>query len=243
MNRGEPIVEQVPPVEKRERIRAAWLAAPGFYNPWLHLAVTSVGGIAIVLTGVVLVHHVQWSEIAFGVGLFVASNAAEWRMHRDLLHRRVPPFGLFYDQHTPQHHMVFVTDDMAIRDARELRLVLIPAWGIVAAFASLTPAMIAIWLGGNHNLACVFGIVTVGYVVSYEWLHLSYHLPPESFIGRRCLVRWLARHHAIHHDPRLMQRWNFNVTLPLWDLVRRTYVGDRERALHPGGSRQEAQRC
>jgi hypothetical protein len=28
-----------------------------------------------------------------------------------------------------------------------------------------------------------------------------------------------------------MQRFNFNVTLPLWDVVRRTYVRDREAAL------------
>jgi sterol desaturase/sphingolipid hydroxylase (fatty acid hydroxylase superfamily) len=35
-------------------------------------------------------------------------------------------------------------------------------------------------------------------------------------------VRALRRHHAVHHDPELMQRWNFNVTVPLWDLVRGT---------------------
>ena len=62
----------------------------------------------------------------------------------------------------------------------------------------------------------------MGYVVSYEWLHLSYHLPPESFIGRLWLVRVLKKHHATHHDPQLMQKWNFNVTIPLWDLVRGT---------------------
>jgi len=67
--------------------------------------------------------------------------------------------------------------------------------------------------------------------VIYEWLHLSYHLPPESWIGRRALIRILKRHHAIHHEPRLMQRWNFNVTLPLWDRVRGTYAKSREAAL------------
>ena len=25
------------------------------------------------------------------------------------------------------------------------------------------------------------------------------------------------RHHALHHDPKLMQKWNFNVSLPLWE--------------------------
>jgi len=64
-------------------------------------------------------------------------------------------------------------------------------------------------------------------VLSYEWLHLSYHLPPESRVGRLRPIRALCRHHALHHDPRLMQRWNFNVTVPFWDWVMRTtYKGD-----------------
>jgi len=28
---------------------------------------------------------------------------------------------------------------------------------------------------------------------------------------------WLRRHHAAHHDPRLMTRYNFNVTFPIAD--------------------------
>jgi len=58
--------------------------------------------------------------------------------------------------------------------------------------------------------------------VSYEWLHLSYHLPHDHLVGRSRIIRALRRHHTIHHDPRLMQRWNLNVTVPLWDVVMRT---------------------
>ncbi len=35
----------------------------------------------------------------------------------------------------------------------------------------------------------------------------------------RRIIRALRTHHARHHDPRLMQRWNFNVTVPLFDAV------------------------
>src|SRR5688572_33474569 len=37
-------------------------------------------------------------------------------------------------------------------------------------------------------------IFTMGYVVTYEWLHLSYHLPPSSFIGRLGVIRFMRRH-------------------------------------------------
>ena len=51
-------------------------------------------------------------------------------------------------------------------------------------------------------------------MVSYEVLHLCYHAPKDSFIGRLSLIRVLRAHHARHHDPRIMQRYNFNVTVP-----------------------------
>jgi sterol desaturase/sphingolipid hydroxylase (fatty acid hydroxylase superfamily) len=124
--------------------------------------------------------------------------------------------------------MIFVTDDMAIRATREFYLVLIPAYGIVAAGVGALPIPAALWLGfGLRNPALLFMATTMAYVVAYEWLHLSYHAPADSFVGRLALIRRLRRHHALHHAPELMQKWNFNVTVPLWDWVRRTiYRGD-----------------
>ena len=71
--------------------------------------------------------------------------------------------------------------------------------------------------------AALLGLATaMAYFVSYEWLHLAYHLPSSSRVFR---LPWLARlreHHRRHHDPRLMKRWNFNVTVPVFDLLHRT---------------------
>lgn len=217
-------VEEVLPLAKRDEVRTAWLAQVRWYNPWLHLGITSIFGLAAIGVAASLVHGLLWWQAAFGVGLFIFANATEWRIHKSLLHTRYRLTSVLYDRHTPLHHMVFVTDDMALRNASEFRLVLLPAFAIVAVFFGLAPVAAAIWFSGHHNLAAVFTVVTMGYVVSYEWLHLSYHLPPDSFIGRLPLLKMLRRHHALHHDPRLMQKWNFNVSLPLWDLVRRTYV-------------------
>jgi hypothetical protein len=226
-------LEQVLPVEERDRIRREAIAKRGkHYSPWLHLAVTSLFGLGAIAFAASLLHDVRWWELAAAAAFFLLSNASEWRIHRDVLHKRTRGATVLYDRHTPEHHMIFITDDMAIRSTAEFGLVLIPAYGIVLIFAGLLPLFGGIWLLGLHNLAALWCIVAMGYVVSYEWLHLSYHLPPSSFFGSLGVVRLLRRHHAIHHDPRLMQRWNFNVTLPLWDVVRRTYVRDREAALN-----------
>jgi sterol desaturase/sphingolipid hydroxylase (fatty acid hydroxylase superfamily) len=65
--------------------------------------------------------------------------------------------------------------------------------------------------------------MTVGsYTSFYEVTHLTYHLPKEHLLQRIGLIRWLSRHHARHHDQSLMAKWNFNVTVPLWDFLLRT---------------------
>jgi hypothetical protein len=209
---------------RRDELRARLVGGiPRWYNPWLHLAVPSLFGLGVLVACVSLLHGVRPVELLTIPATFLVINAGEWRIHRDLLHKRTPPMTVLYDRHTPEHHMIFVTDDMAIRSWREFYLVLIPAYGIVAAAFGALPFPLLLWFGfGLHNAALLFMAMTMAYVVAYEWLHLSYHLPSDSLIGRMRLIQLLRRHHAIHHAPELMQKWNFNVTIPLWDWVRRT---------------------
>lgn len=212
------------PSSRREELRARLVAEiPSWYSPWLHLAFPSLIGLGVMASCLWLVRDLRAVELLAVPATFVVINAGEWRIHRDLLHKRTPPLTVLYDRHTPQHHMIFVTDDMAMRSAREFRLVLIPAYGIVAAAFGALPIPAALWLGfGLRNPALLFMATTMAYVVSYEWLHLSYHVPSTSAIGRNPLIARLRRHHAVHHAPELMQKWNFNVTVPLWDWLRRT---------------------
>lgn len=204
----------------RQRVRARLLASiPARYSPWLHLACTTGIGAALLLAGALSIHRVRALELLVVPAVVLVSNAFEWRVHRDVLHRILRPFEVLYRKHTPEHHVVYVEDDMAIRDWRELKLVLIPAAGVLGIVLTLAPmAAIVGWLLTPNAGWLV--LVTAGlYMVGYELSHLSYHLPAQGFIGRLALVRVLRRHHARHHDPRLMQRWNFNVTLPLFDWI------------------------
>ena len=211
----------------REDLRARLRAAiPRGYSPAFHFAFPSVVGLGCAVAALLLIRGLRPLELLTVPAVFLLSNMVEWRAHRDLLHKRQRPLEVLYDRHTPEHHRVFVTDDMAIRDARELRLVLIPAYGILAVLVAAAPGPVGLALAGLPNVALLWLATAMAYVVAYEWLHLAYHLPADSFIGRRRLVARLRHHHAVHHDPRLMQRWNFNVTFPIWDWVRgTTYPG------------------
>ncbi len=232
-----PVEDAVPSKEKRDALRARLVAeTPGWYNPWLHLAVPSTFGIAIITAALLSLRDLNGWELLAVPLTYLVSNATEWRAHRDLLHKRFPLAPILYDQHTPKHHMLYVTADMEIRDRKEWRLVLIPAYGIFMIFAGVMPLTLAVGWAGQRNVAALFLATAMAYVVGYEWLHLSYHLPATSRVGRNPLTRLLKRHHALHHDPRLMQRWNFNVTVPIWDFLRDTIWSPekarREEELH-----------
>jgi hypothetical protein len=212
--------EVTQPLARRDAVRTELVARiPRWYRPWAHLAGPSLVGITAIAVSIHLLRDVSLLEWLFVPLVFVAVNFNEWHIHRNILHRRTWPLEVLFWRHTPEHHVVFVRDDMAMRSTREFRLVLIPAYGIVAIFVTTLPITLGLWLLASHNLAALWVATTMGYTVAYEWLHLSYHLPAESRIGRSPLVRALRRNHAAHHTPELMQRWNFNVTIPLADWV------------------------
>jgi hypothetical protein len=195
---------------------------PRWYSPLAHLAFPTVVGLAIAWLALSRVHDLRAWELAFVPGFLLFGNIVEWHAHRGLLHRRVRFLEIFYVRHTPQHHAMFVANDMAMKDPRELKFVLLPAYGILGLLAVTSPlTFFLVWLG-QGNLAALWVASVVFYILSYEWLHMAYHLPHDSWLGRTRMLSILRRHHQTHHAPHLMQRWNFNVTVPLWDLIRGT---------------------
>ena len=221
--------EVTQPLPARDRVRAAAVERiPWWYNPWGHLAFPSLVGIGLIAGSLALLDHPTPLELCAVPLIAVIINFNEWHIHRNILHRRSWPLEELFWRHTPEHHVIFIRQDMAMRSTREFRLVLIPFYGILGIFATTLPITTALWFLVSHNIALLWVATTMGYTVAYEWLHLSYHLPADSRIGRSPVIAWLRRHHATHHTPELMQRWNFNVTVPLADLVLRTVYRDAD---------------
>lgn len=206
------------PPSVRERVRAVAIAAiPWWYSPWGHLAFPSLVGLGLIAGSLAWLRAPTAAEWLAVPIVLVLINVNEWHIHRNMLHRRTWPLEILFWRHTPEHHVIFVRDDMAMRSAREFRLVLIPFYGILAIFLATLPITAGLWLLVSRNVALLWVASTMGYVVAYEWLHLAYHLPDAHPISRTRTIRWLRSHHATHHTPELMQRWNFNVTVPLAD--------------------------
>jgi hypothetical protein len=218
---------------RRERVRqAATAEIPAWYSAWGHLAATTGIGLVVLAVSVLQLARLggmRWTDALVVPLVFVAANAFEWRVHKHVLHRRRWPLELIYDKHTPMHHVIYVEEDMALRSTREFRLVLMPALGVLGIVLATAPVALLVGSLWSAPAGWLFLVAASLYMVSYEVLHLCYHAPEDSFIGRRRVLQRLRAHHARHHDPRLMQRWNFNVTLPLFDWILGTIAPDARR--------------
>lgn len=207
----------------RNEFRAEMMRTiPRWYSPAVHLAFPAVAGLAIAALAASRIQDLRAWQLAFVPLFLFLANGIEWHAHRGILHRRVRFLEPMFVRHTPQHHALYVAGAMAITSLREVKFILLPGYGVLTILALTSPVPILLLWGGQPNLAALWIVSAVAYMLSYEWLHLAYHLPEGSFIGRLGIIRRLRRHHELHHAPQLMQRWNFNVTLPLWDHLKGT---------------------
>ncbi len=219
-------MDRVDEKELRPERRAQIIALmPARYSPTLHFAIPAILGLGVFVLAIVRLRTnlLRLDELlAIPITLFAAFGF-EWRAHKDILHRRLPLLGVLYERHELHHHVIFTDRDMAIRDPRERWFVLMPPYAIVLVFLTLVaPLAYALEKYVSTNVAMLVTATSMAFFLSYEWLHLAYHLPPDHPIGRLSLIAKLREHHRRHHEPRLMKRWNFNVTVPVFDWLHGT---------------------
>lgn len=228
-----PVVETGGDGELREgsRLDRSEAMDSGF-SVGAHLTKTLGIASAVAALGVWLAAPAAAMDWLWVPGFWVIANFFEWGFHRFPMHRPMQP-RILYRNHTLIHHNAFSRhDDMAIRDTRELSLVMMPWYTLLMVFGLASPIAIGIGLVGGRPMAGIFLVAAVAYFLLYETTHALYHLEPERLramgVGRMRLFWWLQSHHAHHHNLPRMAKVNFNVTFPLADAALRT----RERPDH-----------
>lgn len=207
---------------------------PKGYSPTLHVLIPALlGGLtfaaALYRLRLETIRPIDWLTVPVTL---LGSFGFEWRAHKDILHRRLPLLGMIYDRHELCHHVIFTYDDMAMRNRREAWLILMPPYAVVLVFFALVlPIAIGVEATLGTSPAMLLVATSMLFFLSYEWLHLAYHLPPEHPISKLSIIARLREHHRRHHEPRLMKRYNFNVTVPLFDWLHRTVWSPEREAL------------
>lgn len=195
------------------------------YNGALHIGVsTSATLSAIVISAAMLdaPSALEWLTVPIA---FLVANFAEYMGHRYPMHHAMPGLKKMCVRHAGQHHRFYTHRHMAADGERDWHIVLFP-FVIMAFFLGgiATPLALLMFAIATPNVGWLFVATAAGYCLFYEWMHLAYHQPTDSFIGRRSLVQKLRLLHLVHHDPGQMTKHNFNITFPVFDIVFGTYL-------------------
>ena len=191
---------------------------PRYIGP-LHLAFTTFASLAIILGCARYVVAPSWLELLVIPFAFVFANFAEYMGHRYSMHR--PGFPRFvYQRHTIEHHAFFTHDRMSYDSTRDWKVVLFPPQVVLFFFLGFgAPVGVLLTVVSTRNVALLFVATAFSYFLTYEWLHFSYHISPDSAVGRNALIKRLRAHHQTHHNKEAMSHHNFNITFPIFDWI------------------------
>jgi len=140
------------------------------------------------------------------------------------MHHKRKHLEKVFQRHTLQHHHFFTHENMNCKDHRDFKVVLFPPVLLVFFFfCFVLPASLLIYWLWSANAGLLFMAGILAYYLNYEWLHLTYHLPDGHPVTRLPVIRSLRTAHLHHHDPALMQKYNFNISYPLFDKIFGTY--------------------
>ena len=223
---------------QRDVLRERWNArVPRWYSPLAHLLLNAVVAAALVawFAFELRTHGIRPLAVLVVPVALAFANALEHAVHRGPMHHRRRWFDGLFRRHTLQHHRFFTREHMEIRSRRELFFVLFPVQFGLMAVTGTVLAFVALRAAVHTDVAALAALTFVAYFLALEWLHLAFHLPSAWFERgplRGRALRALREHHRIHHDPRLMSRFNFNITVPWTDRARGTVYG-RARAPRP----------
>ena len=221
---------EIPAVVARFRDTAREERFPAGYSGPAHVAFTSALSIAVIalaISRLSAVRPVEWAVIPI---TFLVCNLGEYLGHRGPMHHARAGLSKVYRRHTGEHHRFFTREAMFYASSRDFYMVLFPPVLQIFFLGGIaTPLALLVFGLSTANAGWLFVATVMAYYFLYEILHFCHHLPTSGWMGALPLLPRLRRHHALHHDPRLMLRANFNISFPLCDLL----FGTMYREDHP----------
>lgn len=183
-----------------------------------HFAFTVLVSLGVIAWCAVQLAAVTPWELAAVPLTFLYSNLVEYFGHRGPMHHPTRGLRGIYERHSRRHHRFFTDQEMAFDSSADFHAVLFPPVLVVfftAVFA--LPVGLALGALASPNTAFLFVLTSLGYFLNYELLHFAYHLPGNSKLLRVPLLARLRLLHLRHHQPALMNQYNFNITYPIGD--------------------------
>jgi hypothetical protein len=190
------------------------------YSGTLHFMFTTGWCLAIIIGSALQLESVSWKEWLVVPITFFYANFIEYVGHKGPMHHRKKWLDKVFTRHTLQHHRFFTQDHMECESLRDFQMILFPPILLIFFFLGFAvPATLLVHWLWSSNAAWLLLATLIAYYLNYEWLHLSYHLPESHWISKLPVIRKLRELHLNHHNPKYMQKYNFNISYPIFDWV------------------------
>ena len=125
---------------------------PADYSAARHILTTVVIASGIATIGIYVARRAAPIDWLLVPTFFVLANFVEWVVHKNPMHRPVPP-KILYKNHTLVHHRAFLPETLPINSARELGLIMMPWYTMIGLFTVVSPVAIAVglWRGSGRR--------------------------------------------------------------------------------------------
>ena len=153
--------------------------------------------------------------------VLILGSLTVYLIHRYPLHQKYKSVRKqTYDQHTLVHHRFYTNELYHVGNQEDSNTFLFPPVVVLSFCALALPALYfltRLFLPSNVVFLLV-GMSSI-YFILYEIVHYTSHLSENHWLMRIGYFRRMRKHHLDHHDPRLMEKYNFNIVCPLFDYV------------------------
>lgn len=150
----------------------------------------------------------------------ILGNLVVFLVHKYPLHRKIKPFGFAYKIHSQWHHRFYTHENLVFDSTRDFFIIFFPI-DVVLGFIILVLPLIYFGLVSLVSTNGVFLVLATScfYFISYEIIHFISHLSETNILMKFPYFRFMRNYHRIHHNPALMNDYNFNIVFPFFDLI------------------------
>lgn len=190
------------------------------YSGKLHFSFVTLWCVVGISVCVYYLQSPTWQQLLVIPVTFLYTNLFEYLGHRYPMHHRYEALKAVFKRHTMQHHRFFTDEEMNCDTVNDFKIILFPP--VLLIFFSVFFVLPVFWLVYHFfslNAALLYVATILAYYLNYEWLHLAYHLPETHWVYRMPGLRTLRKLHHNHHNLKEMNKYNFNISYPVFDIV------------------------
>ena len=149
--------------------------------------------------------------------IFVA-NGIEYFLHRYPMHHKMRGFEFLFE-HVIIHHNFYSESYLKCKDPRDYFAVFLPLKYLIFISIEILIIGLLVTLIGGRDHGLFFIATAYIYYFFYELFHYSAHSDTNENLKRMLGIDRLSKLHLLHHDTSLMQKYNFNISLPIFDIL------------------------